>query len=181
MAARRLFVTEGYHGLSMRQIAEAVQISKAGIYHHFKDKEELFLAVLMSYVSDIETLIMQAQADGHSCRERITLITRRILAQPTEQRAMMRLASHELGPLNVELRQAFSATYYRKFIGRIEAILQDGMASGELRPIDTSVATWTLLGMLHPYFSGFHTLEIDLPTDTIDQMLTIYFDGITAR
>ncbi len=40
--ARQLFASQGYRGLSMRQIAEVVGISKAGIYYHFKDKEDLF-------------------------------------------------------------------------------------------------------------------------------------------
>ncbi|HHJ06422.1 MAG TPA: TetR/AcrR family transcriptional regulator, partial [Anaerolineae bacterium] len=34
--ATRLFVQEGYAGLSMRQLAEQVGISKAGLYYHFK-------------------------------------------------------------------------------------------------------------------------------------------------
>jgi AcrR family transcriptional regulator len=41
-----LFVASGYCGISMREIAEAVGISKAGLYYHFRDKEDLFLAIL---------------------------------------------------------------------------------------------------------------------------------------
>ena len=33
-----LFVVRGYRGISMREIAEAAGISKAGLYYHFKDK-----------------------------------------------------------------------------------------------------------------------------------------------
>jgi len=44
--ATRLFVDRGYHALSMREIAEAVGVSKAGLYYHFEDKEDLFLAIL---------------------------------------------------------------------------------------------------------------------------------------
>ena len=36
--ATRLFVVYGYNGISMREIAEAVGVSKAGQYYHFKDK-----------------------------------------------------------------------------------------------------------------------------------------------
>jgi len=41
-AARELFVTEGYEGVSMRRVAEMIEYSPTAIYVHFADKEELF-------------------------------------------------------------------------------------------------------------------------------------------
>ena len=46
-AAERLFLTNGYHGTSMRQIAhEAGDIAVGGIYNHFDGKEDIFRALL---------------------------------------------------------------------------------------------------------------------------------------
>jgi len=91
--AKVLFSRHGYHGLSMRIIAQAAQISKAGLYYHFADKEELFVAILTSYLDELDVLIRGAEAEGTSCRTRINLVVHRILAQPSEQRAVIRLAS----------------------------------------------------------------------------------------
>jgi AcrR family transcriptional regulator len=41
-AARELFVTEGYEGVSMRRVAEKIEYSPTAIYVHFADKKELF-------------------------------------------------------------------------------------------------------------------------------------------
>jgi AcrR family transcriptional regulator len=41
-AARELFVTEGYEGVSMRRVADMIEYSPTAIYVHFADKEELF-------------------------------------------------------------------------------------------------------------------------------------------
>jgi AcrR family transcriptional regulator len=41
-AARELFITEGYDGVSMRQVAEKIEYSPTAIYLHFEDKEDLF-------------------------------------------------------------------------------------------------------------------------------------------
>jgi AcrR family transcriptional regulator len=41
-AARELFVTEGYDGVSMRRVAEKIEYSPTAIYLHFADKDELF-------------------------------------------------------------------------------------------------------------------------------------------
>ena len=44
--ARDLFLERGYSVISMQQIADAVGINKATLYHHFRDKDDLFTAVL---------------------------------------------------------------------------------------------------------------------------------------
>jgi DNA-binding transcriptional regulator YbjK len=44
--AKILFIQQGYHGLSMRQIAEALGVSKAALYYYFRDKEELLIFTL---------------------------------------------------------------------------------------------------------------------------------------
>jgi AcrR family transcriptional regulator len=41
-AARELFITEGYDGVSMRKVAEKIEYSPTAIYVHFTDKEDLF-------------------------------------------------------------------------------------------------------------------------------------------
>jgi len=43
--ARRLFVEEGYDGVSMRKLAERIEYSPTTIYLYFKDKEALFEAI----------------------------------------------------------------------------------------------------------------------------------------
>jgi len=48
-AAERLFLKEGYENVSMRQIARQIEYSPTTIYHHFRDKGELFFHLLESY------------------------------------------------------------------------------------------------------------------------------------
>jgi AcrR family transcriptional regulator len=44
-AAKDLFISQGYHGTSMRQIAKKAGVALGGIYNHFASKEEIFEAV----------------------------------------------------------------------------------------------------------------------------------------
>jgi AcrR family transcriptional regulator len=44
--AQRLILSQGYHGTSMRQIAEDADIAVSGIYNHFDGKEAMFRALL---------------------------------------------------------------------------------------------------------------------------------------
>src|SRR5512138_111585 len=46
-AALELFLQYGFHGTSMRQIAEQTGLALGGIYNHFSSKEEIFAALIM--------------------------------------------------------------------------------------------------------------------------------------
>ena len=179
-AAKRLFVEQGFRGISMRQIAEAVGVTKAALYYHFQDKEELFVAIVESYLRAMAALIDLAAAEGDNCQERIGAIVRAILTQPVEQRAVLRLATQELGNVGPENRARFLTLYHERFIGRITALLQTGMEQGELRTLDPALATWTLLGMMYPYFHPNPPTGVALNAAQIDALLSIYFDGLGA-
>jgi AcrR family transcriptional regulator len=174
--ATRLFVARGYHGISMREIAEGVDVSKAGIYYHFKDKEDLFLAILTANLERLESLIQQARQEGRTTREQIGRIIGAIFAQASEQRAIIRLASQEMAHLSPSARAEFGRLYQEKFIGQIEDVLRAGIERGELRTMDVSLATWILLGMAYPFLYPAHERELG-PGEAIDLMLTIFFDG----
>ena len=47
--AERLFVRQGYENVSMREIARKIEYSPTTIYHHFRDKGELFFRILEGY------------------------------------------------------------------------------------------------------------------------------------
>jgi len=75
-------------------------------------------------------------------------------------------------------RRAFDRVYHRKFIDKIGALFQAGVQTGELKSLDPGVAVWALLGIMYPYFYPSHTDEMPPPTEVLDQILTIYLDGI---
>ncbi len=58
--AARLLRSNGYHQTSLREIAEAVGIRKASLYHHFRSKEEIVEAV----VNDGVRLVHEAVVDA---------------------------------------------------------------------------------------------------------------------
>jgi AcrR family transcriptional regulator len=47
--AYALFLKKGFHGTSLRDIAEGAGVAVGGIYNHFQDKEEIFAVVLDTY------------------------------------------------------------------------------------------------------------------------------------
>lgn len=68
-AAYDLFLQQGYHGTSMRQIALEAGIALGGIYNHFASKEELFTQVLLAYHPIHEVLPAIADGEGKTPEE----------------------------------------------------------------------------------------------------------------
>jgi AcrR family transcriptional regulator len=178
--AKSLFIQHGYHALAMRQIAEALEVSKPALYYHFKDKEELFLAILRLYLDEMENTLDQIAGRSVSSTDKIRDFMEYILQQPPGQRAIIRLASQEMGQLSDLARKSFEKIYQEKFIGKIETLLRAGMDAGEFNPVRPEVATWALLGIMYPYFYPANSGDGNLPEEVIEQIIRIYMSGITT-
>lgn len=173
----RLFVSAGYNGISMREIAEAVGVSKAGLYYHFKDKEDLFVAILRDGLARIAQTVAEAQTRPGGIRAQLDALVRGLFAQPSEQRTLIQLAGQELAHLSPDVRIEFSQSYYQQFIGQIRALLEQAMAGGELRPQDPQTLTWLLLGMMYPFFSSEVQRDPQVNEQIISQLLALFFTG----
>ncbi len=57
--AQVLFTERGYDGVSIRDLAQQCGLAKATIYHHFRDKEELFFCVLEHDLLTLHNQVMQ--------------------------------------------------------------------------------------------------------------------------
>ncbi len=83
--------------------------------------------------------------------------------------------------MSLESRAHFLALYHEQFIGRISIMLESGMEAGQLRRVDSQLATWTLLGMMYPYFQTSSVSGLQPAPDQIEELVAIYFDGIGVR
>lgn len=73
-AARPLFVEFGYKGVSMQQIADAAGIHKATLYHHFKDKDALFAAVVMLELQSMRAEMIRVIATEQTPADQLTAV-----------------------------------------------------------------------------------------------------------
>jgi AcrR family transcriptional regulator len=74
--AREAFVERGYEVVSMQEIADAARLTKAAIYYHFRDKQELLEAVVLAEMGRLIQGVEEQLAAGPSLRaqlERVAL------------------------------------------------------------------------------------------------------------
>jgi AcrR family transcriptional regulator len=95
-AAFSLFMQQGYHGTSMRQMAREAGISPAAIYNHFESKEDIFVTVLDLKAPYREVIAALDGAQGEDAEAYIQDAFQRMRASIAEQFDHMRLMFTEL-------------------------------------------------------------------------------------
>jgi AcrR family transcriptional regulator/DNA-binding XRE family transcriptional regulator len=71
-AGLELFVERGFHGSTVRMIAERCGMTVAGVYHHVASKHELLLGLMRRGMAEMAARCAAADAEGESPRERLT-------------------------------------------------------------------------------------------------------------
>lgn len=126
-----LFGRHGYHGVSTRDIARAVEISPSAMYHHFRSKEELLFEILSKGLDDLcrtldDSLEMLAEEPP---RSKLSELVRQLLSHAVEHQFLWMLARSELRSLGPEGRREIVAK--RDYIEhRIREVVREGAAAG---------------------------------------------------
>ena len=75
-AATALFAEHGVGGTSLQMIADAIGVTKAAVYHQFKTKDEIVIAVAEAELARLEAVLDAAQAELDPARAREVLLSR---------------------------------------------------------------------------------------------------------
>jgi AcrR family transcriptional regulator len=146
--AIQTFAEFGFRGADVQVIADRAGVGKGTVYRYFHNKDELFWATTFEVLLRLEQQIFGAMegVDGACARIRASSIA---YAQFFE-------TNPQYLEVFVQERAEFRGTgpeshreYHQKLIRRFETILQQGIESGELRPLDTQLATLTLGNLLY--------------------------------
>ena len=79
--AAELFARGGYPGTSMNQVAEACGLSKATLYHYYRDKYELLVNIADSHVSRLQGIVADALAEDASPQGQLRALIRRLVEE----------------------------------------------------------------------------------------------------
>ncbi len=148
--AHRLFMELGYRAVSTRQIADACGLTQPALYHHFADKQDLYVAMLRDNLDTIQGGLERiARRDG-DIGERLRQVVRYLPATRSDMGQMFHDIEHEVG---AEARRALEEAFHRGVVAPIAAIFADGLQRGLLRDprhsgADPVTAAFLLLSML---------------------------------
>jgi AcrR family transcriptional regulator len=127
-AALDLFAAHGVSGTSLQMIADAVGVTKAAVYHQFKTKEEIVIAVTDMELGMLEDALEAAEAEEDPLRARKVLLTR-VIDMAVERRGWVRALQND--PVIVRLLGEHEP--FRQFISRLYGVLLDEHGDTEAR------------------------------------------------
>ena len=173
--AARLFAEKGYHGTSIGDLADAMGVQKASLYHHIASKADLLWDVARDGAA-----AFHAALDGIDERlpatEKLRLALRAHLRVVSEQLDIATVFVREWRYLEGERRDEFIAER-RRYEERIRALFREGVEQSELRTdLDVSVAALVFLSAANWAYTW---LQPGRDTDDVaDRFFELLVDGM---
>jgi AcrR family transcriptional regulator len=164
-AALDLFADHGVSGTSLQMIADTVGVTKAAVYHKFKTKEEIVIAVAETELATLEDALEAAEAQADSFAARKVLLTE-VVGMAVERRRWVSALQND--PVMVRLLGEHEP--FRKLITRLYAILLDEPDDTEAR-ISAALFSGAIAG----------TVINPLVDDIDDETLRSVLIHLTAR
>ena len=158
--AAALFAQRGYPGTSMNQVAEACGLSKATLYHYYRDKYALLVSIAEGHVDKLRALVNQVLAEGQAPEPRLRLLIGRIVEEYAGARDAHRVLTEDVRFLEQADRD--------RILGHERAVVAGfAKAVADLRPELAEAAlatpmTMLLFGMVNWMFTW---LRPDGPVD----------------
>lgn len=174
-AARELFLAKGYKGVSMKEIADAVEVTSAALYYHFpKGKEDLFTRMIQTlFVEEGVAGIDQVLGTTRNIRECLELLTTFLLTLPIDERFTMLLRDAREYIKEPE-NQKIILSLRDRLKEQIMGIFQAAQGAGEIRgdiPVNLLVSLY--MGMLR------ESKNIQ-GTQQVSYLVTALLDGIAS-
>ncbi len=177
-SATSLFANKGFHGVSMREIADASQMTKAALYYHFKDKDDLLREIFRSYLLEFEENMQDIKNQVKSARQRICELVEYIMTESPERLSVIHLIFIESQHLDSEFRQEIGEQYHNLFLGNLETIISEAVKQNEIVATDPKLATQILFGMMYLFFHP-HQQKSPAEMERASQLiLNIFFEGL---
>jgi AcrR family transcriptional regulator len=149
-AAHDLFVQQGFHGTSMRQIASQAGIALGGLYNHFESKEQVFTAVFIEYHPYREILPYIIDDRANDMQQFLRTSIHRVIQGMQQRPDFMNLMFIEI----VEFKSAHIQELFDLIMPDarqlITTVLQNHQA--ELRPIPPFMLMRIFIGLFFAYY-----------------------------
>ena len=180
-----IFAEKSYHATSMRDISRETGVSLAGLYHYCASKEELLFLIQDSSFRRVVNLALERLNEAINPADKLRIFIENHLSFFAANMAEMKVLSHEADSLEGELRDRVNATKesYTKLARKILEDIQSAY-KGEQEPIDLTVATYALFGMMNWIYNWYDPagkLSVGALVENFTRLFLTGFTGGSSR
>ena len=158
-AALVLFAEHGVAGTSLQMIADAIGVTKAAVYHHYKTKDEIVLAVGTVILTRLDAAVTAAEGERSRSRARELLVAE-MIALAVERRRVAGVLQRD----PVMLRFLEEHEPFRRVMERVNRVLMGG-ASGRRARVQVAMLASAIAGAV------VHPLVLDLDDESLRTQL----------
>ncbi len=160
----------GIDGLSLRQLAERVGVSRMAPYHHFRDKHDLLCALATEGFRELDKLIEQATPDSAAKAPDLQATLARFVRDylrfaidnPDRYELMFGRPIWKSANPSAELKETAFACF-RHYAERISALLGQQRLPKGSKPLRLAQASWaTLHGLCRLMIDGIYVNQTDM-------------------
>ena len=179
-AAIELFMEQGYHATSMRQISDRANLALGGIYNHFKSKDEIFEAIVVDKHPYKKILPLVLAVEGETAEEFFGNAFRIIVREMGGQPEYMNLMFIEF----IEFKGKHGAVMLREIAPKVLPVFEKLVKSMKgLRVTNPVVLMRSFFGMIISYFITDMIIANSvvsklMPKNSVDAYVDIFLNGI---
>lgn len=178
-AALRLFAQKGFESASVRELAEAAEVTRPTLYHHFGSKEGLYLELAERLCSSVEDSILHSMVPQGTARVRLKSFMLNILDSIIEDTGNQRF----FFVISLDPRRNILSSFHermRNFIAAVvELLLEEGVEKGEFETDDIRCITKLILVLVDSFI--YNQIFLTIPKsnrDETEKMLDVLLDQI---
>ena len=150
-SARELFHKKGFYGATMEDIAEHSGFDRRTIYNHFKNKEDVFAALISGILTDIEAIFDNISTSNGSPLDKLKDLVLKLLDLYIDNSQLLNIFMSEYETNEIKKKRHLSA-YTLKNISsykKIEARLVTMIKEAQDEELVVKVHPYILAGMLN--------------------------------
>jgi TetR/AcrR family transcriptional regulator, cholesterol catabolism regulator len=179
-SAAQIFCEKGYHGASMADIAQAVGLQKATLYHHFSSKQEILAELLDSALTLVTKNLAQVVKEDLPVEAKLRQAIRDYLQVICEKGNLSSVLIMEYRSLEKDLYQDHVRNRDR-FEKMWRDLVQQGVDSGQFRSENVPMTIWALLGVMNWTINWYRPGGRLTSEDIADQFTGLFLEGIRSR
>jgi TetR/AcrR family transcriptional regulator, cholesterol catabolism regulator len=145
--AAQIICDKGFDAMTMNDVAHAVNMTKAGVYHYIQGKKDLLYGIMDYGMTQLEQRVIQPARDVADPEERLHAIIAAHARMIANGDHAITIVVDEVAGLEARPRKAIDARK-RIYFEFLRGTLEEMKAQGRLQNIDTTVATFSLFGMI---------------------------------
>ena len=144
-----IFAEKGYHAASVTDIIDRAGVARGTFYLYFESKRTLFSELLDDLFAVINQRVkrIDRNADPAGAVDQMRSNVKQVISCLQDNRAMLRILLAEAVGLDASFDQKLSE-FYARLCRLIEQSLMLGMDMKLIRPVNTAVVSWCILGSI---------------------------------